>query len=240
MIKKIIITLLEPMLGTKPADMKVFEHFVASKAPDGDDRKEELETMERVEESGSTVFFRTEKGELFIKDYQFMGFLKAAGTVLRECNPSELHKGSKKKMWSAIKSKVDKHVVIRPKVIILKRDSKPVTEAGGTLERPQRDTKAVTEAAGTIERPLRVDTAQGPRTCLARSEFVDSGVQMEIEIDIMPGAPITEDMLERMLDYGQRVGLGQWRNAGNGRFSYEVLETVKDKKSEKKDAEQAA
>ena len=46
---KIEITLIEEMLGTKAANPEVFATFIASKAPDGDKRREEIET---AEESG--------------------------------------------------------------------------------------------------------------------------------------------------------------------------------------------
>jgi hypothetical protein len=31
------------------------------------------------------------------------------------------------------------------------------------------------------------------------------------------------DLVIECLDYGKRRGIGQWRNSGKGRFTYEVL-----------------
>ena len=63
---------------------------------------------------------------------------------------------------------------------------------------------------GVIERPLRAMTMQGPRVTLARSEYVDAGVEMEIEIKIIPNKEITESVLMSLFEYGQLCGLGQF------------------------------
>jgi hypothetical protein len=71
------------------------------------------------------------------------------------------------------------------------------------------------------ERPLRAQTAQGPRTSLARSEELPAGTWFECDLVVYDG-PISEPLLRDLLDYGKRKGMGQWRNGGHGRFEYEL------------------
>jgi hypothetical protein len=191
------ITLTEELLGTKAANKDVFADFIASKAPDGDLRKEELETAEHREEAGTTVFHRNPEGELMIWDYQVKGFIKEAADVLRQAN-----KASETSRWGNAKRKVDNFIFVFPRKISLGK-------------------KAPDEIC---ERPLRCETMQGPRVSVARSEVVVSGTSFECEIRLVPGSPITEKMVLECLDYGALKGLGQWRNSGKGRFSYEILD----------------
>jgi len=72
-----------------------------------------------------------------------------------------------------------------------------------------------------LERPLRAQTAQGPRTSLARSEKLPDKSWFECELEVYDG-PISEGLLCDLLSYGERKGFGQWRNGGNGRFSFEL------------------
>lgn len=74
-----------------------------------------------------------------------------------------------------------------------------------------------------LERPLRAQTMQGPRVSLARSEMLPAGTWLDCEITVLGGV-FTEAMLRKLLDYGQYCGLGQWRNASYGRFTYTLEE----------------
>lgn len=203
---KIRITLTEDMLGTKAANKDVFADFIASKAPDGDLRKEELDTAEHREEAGTTIFHRDPAtGQLMIWDYQVKGFLKEAGNIMRQAeeDPGTDEATGKKarKKWGNAKSKIDNFIFVFPRKIILGK-AKP---------------------DDICERPLRAETMQGPRVSLARSEVVGSGTSFECEIRIFPGSPITEEMVRACLDYGALKGLGQWRNSGKGRFTWEEI-----------------
>jgi len=71
------------------------------------------------------------------------------------------------------------------------------------------------------ERPLRAMTAQGPRTSVARSEELPAGTWFECELEVFDG-PISEPLLRDLFDYGSRRGMGQWRNSGHGRFTFEL------------------
>jgi len=218
---KIKVTLTEPMLGTKAANEDVFTDFIASKAPDDDKRREELETAEHKEEAGTTVFHRhPDTGELILWDYQVKGFLKEAADIIRQTKmvgkdpkgeeeaavdtPESPKGGSAKKKagpWGNAKRKFDNHVFVFPRKISL----------------------GVKQPSGVIERPLRVDTMKGPRVSVARSEYVNAGISFVCDITLF-GDVVTEKMIKECLSYGLLKGLGQWRNAGNGRFIYEIID----------------
>ena len=88
---------------------------------------------------------------------------------------------------------------------------------------PRRVYLGKTKPDGTFERPLRAQTMQGPRITLARSDFIGARSQFEFEIKIVKHKEITEDTIKSLLDYGQYMGFGQFRNGSFGRFVYEVL-----------------
>ena len=71
------------------------------------------------------------------------------------------------------------------------------------------------------QRPLRASTPLGERIALANSEVCPAGTTCEFDVICM----IDEDakMLEEWLDFGQFKGIGQWRNSGKGRFTFEFL-----------------
>jgi hypothetical protein len=71
-----------------------------------------------------------------------------------------------------------------------------------------------------LERPLRAQTAQGPRVGLARSEMLPEGTWFEFDLDVYNGQ-VSGDILRALLSYGERKGLGQWRNGGWGRITFE-------------------
>ena len=76
---------------------------------------------------------------------------------------------------------------------------------------------------GVLERPLRAMTMQGPRVSLAKSDYVDAGLSVEITIKLLPHKEISREVIEKLLDYGQLKGLGQWRNGSWGRFEWEKM-----------------
>lgn len=193
-------TLTEEMLGTKAANHDVFADYIASKCPDDDLRKQELDTAEHKEEAGTTVFHRGDDDRPIIWDYQVKGFLKEAGNVLRQTIPGTKDGVKVKNKYSGAKTKFDNFVFVYPRIIPLHFDGD----------------------VGICERPLRVDTMQGPRVTVARSETVPAGTWFDIGIMFLDGGPITDAMILECLDYGALKGLGQWRNSSKGRFTYEL------------------
>ena len=189
---KIKITLIEEMLSTKAANKDVFADFIASKAPDGDKRKEELDTAEHREEAGTTVFHR-QNGQIGIWDYQIKGFFKDACGAMNRFD-SDARGGLDK--LPAYKSKIDGCVFVSPRFI-------PIAIPAG-------------EQVGICERPLRAETAKGPRVSVCRSETVPAGSTIEIEVKIL--SKELRPYVDQWLEYGKLRGLGQWRNSGKGRF----------------------
>lgn len=194
---KIKLTFLEPVLGTIPKDPDVYKNYIADKAALTDEAlAEELATIERIEDKGWTGFHKLPDGNPLIYDYAIKGFFKDACSMLKRVEKSESSK------VTAFKKIIDGLVFVEPRQIPL------ILPAGAKL--------------GVLERPLRAQTAQGERITLARSDTCPVGTTMEFSINIMGG--VSEALLMEWLDYGRLRGLGQWRNGGYGRYSYEVIE----------------
>lgn len=189
------LTFLEEVLGTASNNPNIHDEFIASKAPDAPSRAEEVEAIGVGEaiEKGMTVFPRDENGNPFLFDYQVKGFFKDSCAALRKVS------GTKCSKVKAFKKEIDGLLFVTPRKIIFQR-SGPV---------------------GECQRPLRASTPMGERVALAHSETVPAGTVIEFEIHAF-----TDDMAElarECLDYGTFRGIGQWRNAGKGRFEWEEL-----------------
>jgi hypothetical protein len=191
---KVRITLTEEMLGTKAADETVFASFIASKAPNEDLRRQEIETAEHREEAGTTVFHAV-GGRKGIWDYQVKGFFKDACGALKRADET------RSKEFAAHKTKIDGLVFVTPRFI------------HATLPEGKE--------IGVCERPLRADTAQGPRVSVCRSETLPAGTTFEFEVRCL--AKSIEPLVLEWLAYGQLRGLGSWRNSGKGRFDVELV-----------------
>lgn len=83
---------------------------------------------------------------------------------------------------------------------------------------PRRIYFGVNEVDGYIERPLRVMTMQGPRVCLARSDYMRAGYELSFKIGLLKHKEINWDVINELMSYGKLSGLGQFRNGGYGRF----------------------
>lgn len=195
---KVKITLLEDMLGTAPNNKKIYTDYLASKAPEGKDVKDEIDSIEEpdgIEEMRQmTVFHRNpDTNQPIIFDYLVKGFFKNACSAMREVPKSESSK------IKAYKKKIDNLVFVSPRMIDI--------DMSGEMT--------------ICERPLRAQTAQGERVALSCSESIPAGSTMEIEI-----TTLTDDLMNTViewLDYGKLNGLGQWHNSGKGRFSWEDI-----------------
>lgn len=74
---------------------------------------------------------------------------------------------------------------------------------------------------GECERPLRASTPQGERVSIAISEEIPAGAVCEFEVTCL-GAD-QAGLVREWLDYGVYSGIGQWRNSGKGRFTWEDI-----------------
>ena len=196
--KKIRITFTEDCLGTASADPELHSRFIASNAPDAPSRAEEVAAVgaEEVEERAMTVFPRDEDGSPIFWDYQIKGFFKDACSALQRMKGEEMAKESCK--LKAYKKIIDGCIFTFPRKI-------RINMAG---------------EIGDLQRPLRAQTAQGERVALAHSETVPAGSTIEFTIKT---PDIYEPVVMEWLEYGQLKGLGQWRNASFGRFTYEII-----------------
>jgi len=191
---KVKLVLQEELLGTCSNDPCVQAEFIASKAPDALSTAEEVAAVgvDEVVSKGMTVFPK-ENGRPFVYDYQIKGFFKDA------CSAMSRVKGSKSSKIKAYKKIIDGLIFPQPRKIFLNMPC-------GTV-------------IGSCQRPLRAATAQGERIALANSETVAVGTTLEFDIKILEDSYV--ELVEELLDYGSLKGLGQWRNSGKGRFSWE-------------------
>jgi hypothetical protein len=196
----------EDILASSPANPEVYKEYIASRAPapppapaaEADAEAEtpgtdEVATLppDKTEEKGWSVFHKDPNG-LFIFEYHIKGFFKEASAATTRI--------------PACKSKIDKWLFVAPRRIYFERD-------GACIPKPE----------DVLERPIRMMTMQGPRTSVKRSDMLlGNGIQVKCQLTVLPlgQSEITENVLRTWLDYGQYVGISEWRNGGYGRFEY--------------------
>jgi len=192
---KVRLTFTESILGTCPNDPEIYRSYIGSKSPDAATIDEEVEALgaDVVAEQQMTVFPTLEDGTPFLYDYQIKGFFKDTCGGLRKVS------GTRSSKIKAYKKEIDKLIFPFPRKIPFQG----------------------VEEIGECQRPLRAQTAQGERVTLAMSEEIPAGAQVEFEITMLDDG--YEDTIREWLDYGKFSGIGQWRNASHGRFTWEEL-----------------
>lgn len=202
---KVRLTFTEPLLGTWPANQNVAREYIASKGPDAATIEDEVAALgaDAAADKAMTVFPRNEAGQPILYDYQVKGFFKDSCGMLGRIGGKD-EKGKKKAVnesgkLTAYKKIIDGLIFVGPRQI-------PLILNGEMTE---------------CQRPLRAQTAQGERVSLANSEQIPAGSTCEFEITCMDDAH--EKAVLEWLNYGKLRGLGQWRNSGKGRFTYELL-----------------
>ena len=68
---------------------------------------------------------------------------------------------------------------------------------------------------------MRASTPQGERVSIAISEEIPAGASVTFDIVLLTSEH--EALIREWLDYGIFSGIGQWRNSGHGRFTWEEL-----------------
>jgi hypothetical protein len=186
------ITFKEEILGTASGDPKIHTEFVISKAPDAKTLEEEVAAI-GVEGvvEKSKSIFPKENGKPFLYDYQIKGFFKGACSALARV-PDTL--SSKLKAYKKV---IDGTIFVFPRKIFFNE----------------------IHDIGECQRPLRVQTPQGERVALANSETQPSGNSITFSVLCLNKDNIA--LVEEWLDYGELSGIGQWRNSGKGRFTWE-------------------
>jgi hypothetical protein len=235
--KTIKLTFTQEVLGTVPGNAQIYKDYIASKFDpknhdqlDAEDRsgmpQDELDALpeivkrasqEGVEETAeiklaksTTWFLRSPDGRTpGVFNYWIKGGLKAGvGALLTSDLTNEQREALKSigLTWWTFKNRIANQVIVKP------RFSPFVLPAGVDPDRENR----------FWERPAKVDTQQGVRTSLLRSEIVpiDTTLQYKLRFYNIVYWPIIKWVLDRSADYG----LGQWCNSGAGTFTWELIE----------------
>lgn len=75
----------------------------------------------------------------------------------------------------------------------------------------------VKEPSGYFEHPVHVMTAQGPRSALKRSDYVDSPT-IKFRLRVLADKVVDKALLEHIFEYGGTHGMGSDRGMGFGRY----------------------
>lgn len=205
-----IIMPVEHMLATTSNNLGIFTAFQGVNAPTPARLAEEQAFLKHTLEGQGVdpdqppppqqSIFMKENGHPYIMDYCMRGFFKEQFGLLKGIEELGLTTQLK-----AHKKFVDGFLCVTPRQLFLMRDGKKIHQDDLTL----------------LKRSLRVETAQGPRTCLAESECASPGIYMKFTVWL--GVASKKNLVDRALDYGIVKGTGQWRNGGYGRFRWKEV-----------------
>ena len=197
-----------PLLGSIAMNKEEYKKYIASNAVTDDEKRHTNEDAENVvdvnidDEIKVTGFYRdTVDGSLILKGYQIKGFFKEAVRALKD--------------QIGIKNYISK---VDNLVFIVEHDL-PIMRDGNRIFSPD----------SILDRPLRAQTAQGQRVALAYSEQVVDPWYVDLTIRVLENnatagsKPMSMEVIEDLLSYGELKGLLQWRNAGYGSFKYKEL-----------------
>lgn len=192
---KVKITTTTDLLGTVPKTQEIYDNYIKTRAKGKETRDEFCSPLDDNEVKEKDAKGWTGFMEDDGKPFVMDYFIR--GFLKNAGNVIKKDLGLKN-----LKSKIDNFVFIFPRKIFIN---------GVKKDKP-------------LERPLRAMTAQGPRVSLAKSDVIEAGATLDFTIDIPYTCEIKEKHIKAMLDYGQYQGLGQFRNGGYGRFSYDIEE----------------
>lgn len=173
------------------------------------------ETFAELDLRGTTVFFwNKELARPMIGRHMIKGFLKSAAKAFGRLTVDEEGGGKKTKkkgeMISSISytsSIINTHCTVAERFVTFDKDVVRNSKDG----HPQY-----------LQRALRAETMKGERVTLVKSEMVGEDATLSFTLKVLKGSPLTEDIIRSLFDYGEMVGLGQWRNSGYGSFTYDL------------------
>jgi len=185
-------------MKTKPYKIELTTRMLGTVTKDPEVYRTYIESKKPEDKNGEDEYLTVEK----VEEKGWTGFhIDENGLFIYEYmikgflkNAGNVLKAAKK--VAALKSKIDNFVFIAPRRIYLGQK----------------------EPDGMVERPLRAMTMKGPRVTLARSDYIKAGKMIEFEITLLQHKEVTWKLLDSLLEYGQLMGLGQFRNGGYGRF----------------------
>ena len=225
------LTLTKEMLGTNPLNPLTLDKFIIerqkkliakqnsvedhdnpyykAKQISADRQEKELAALEEnkdntslgLDDKGVTCFFRHEDKPA-IGSHMILGFLKAANSALSKT--AYYRRGVVMRDDAFTNSIINQHCSVPTEFII-----------------PDKD--IVRDNSGMpfyLQRPILCSTPKGARTSLARSEQIPAGAKLNFTLQVLKNSPLTTEHLETLFSYGEMKGLGQWRNAGYGTFSF--------------------
>lgn len=203
-----------PLCGGVPRDDAVVERWLTSRMPPvapaeakaisevAEERKSTTDPIPTLDEEMARVwvgFSRDERG-LFIRGANVRAHLKSGATVVGQY----VRETQGLFGWRA--RFVDRVYVFEERVY--------VREVGGDI---------FSKPSGYRDAAMHVKTAQGPRTCLKRVDFVEAAV-IECTIQLLESNGINRDSVVACLEYGRVQGFGQDRTLQFGRYTYELGE----------------
>lgn len=194
------LTFTEGVLGTSPNDEDIYRNYIIEKAKengamlDEQDEADELAALPTDEE--------IEKGKTIFPVTEdgepFLYDYQVKGFFKDACSMLRKVKGTKSSGVKAFKKEIDGLIFPAPRQIVFKNVDK-----------------------GCCQRPLRAQTAQGERVALAMSDEIAAGAWIEFEVTCLVDEQV--DLVREWLNYGRFRGIGQWRNSGKGRFTWEEI-----------------
>lgn len=150
-------------------------------------------------------FSRNEDGHLFVRGGSLRAHIKDAAQVLGPMFKREKGLGDCKQVKVFAAKLKNALYVMEDQLLMLDENGKPVTKATG-----HRDAT------------MSVMTAQGPRTCLKRVDFIEP-CKMRATLQLLEGCEITQQHLAACFEYGSVHGFGQDRSLQFGRYEYSLV-----------------
>lgn len=150
------------------------------------------QALSEAEVKGIWTGFMERDGQLVIEARQVKAMLKESANIVRTMAPMQV-----RGKVIPLRARLAERVFVHPLWIPL----------------------GVAEPTDTIERPLHVMTAQGPRTALKRTDYVDDA-KLVCELRVLNDGVISEAMLRFILDHAAENGVGADRSQGSGTFEY--------------------
>ncbi len=166
----------------------------------------------KVEEAASamwTVFKKDEKG-IYLEGRQVKAMFKESSNILREMlvkaeGKKKGAKGEERSRFSNLKSRVAERLFVEDDVVYL------MELVGETLVYKL-------ESDGSEERPIHVQTPQGPRTALKRTDHVKAGTRISFTVKTLNDNVVDKELVEVLLAHSSENGLGADRSQGFGKF----------------------
>ncbi len=207
------------LFGSCPSDPSIYEQFLQDEIDSSSEKAQaERAALPEIskEQEKTTVFLRVD-GQPALFGHVIKGYLKSACGALWRVN------GTLSVELRAYKKVIDQLIFPFPDIIPLNVSDAEIEHLATYLRKDFT----------VCVRPLRAQTAQGPRVALARSEVVPPGTELDFVLTIIGDVPpldrqttkkvpISEELLHEWFAYGEFHGLGSWRNAGWGKFTYEM------------------